>query len=185
VEVGSPTTGTATRPATTLGSAPDGHTHLPGHRDRLFQHRQIRGARAYGSDPSALRRNCGLSTAHDEGAAGALQRHIGEGAPDLRLVLRGGGADYHAPARGQEGLADPGHLLGRLARGVDHLRDALARRTAEIQDRELIQVAHLPVPQAPRGRRGREAAARDAIQYFVQLVRELGHGCSVTVPASG
>src|SRR3712207_9347579 len=96
-------------------------------------------------------------------------------------MLRGRGADYHALAGGQEALADPGHLRWRLTTGVDHLRDALAGQTAHVQDRELVEVAHLPAPQMLRGGRGGEAAARDALQNSVQIVRELGHGLSVTI----
>ena len=92
VEVGSPITGTATRPETTLGRAPSipaattrqsgsnalssssgrgeamdaGHpdvveahhgcTHLAGHRERLLEDGQVRGARAQGTDAASARR---------------------------------------------------------------------------------------------------------------------------------
>src|SRR3712207_3032526 len=76
--------------------APYGGAHLLSNRHCLLQNRQVRGARADGADASA--RRCGCLRADHDGAAGAPHGHAGEGAPDLRCHLRGGGADYHALA---------------------------------------------------------------------------------------
>ena len=66
-----------------------------------------------------------------------------------------------------------GHLGGALAAGVDDLGDALPDRAAEVQGRELVQVADLAPLQAAGGRFGREFAARDRGQGFFEFVHAL------------
>src|SRR5687767_14083389 len=93
-------------------------------------------------------------------------------------MLGGGGAYDHTLARLQQRSADACHLGGTLAAGVDNLGDTLPDGAAEVEGGELIEVADLAPLEASGGRFGREFAARDRCQGFLEFVHAPASGCS-------